>query len=446
MMYFPWVSLIMIVVTATASAEPFKPFECVGEMDINSTEAALKSTLFCSTSYNPRYRPVKYQQDRLAMYIGAEVINVERTRHDETKLEVTLELLMQWYDAFLHWNKRSIDNIETINVSEHNLWTPTFAVKSFQKSTRVQSTKQCSNVKCHLSYDGEVIYSVLCTFVVDCYAEPRYWAFDTKICTLRIYSSEYDTNQLSLFHFQRRLSYPSYPLLPYKITSFQMATVNSTMSPEFRMDIAIERMIGSHLVVFIMLIMLLVLFNLLTPWIWIMSSARAITCILTVVSHILYMMLLYWYGSMKMKPVLSLAHMLLCSFLLAVFISAWTYYARSQNNRFEPTILQQRGLIHFVCMLRKNRLLSVVLSVGYFNHCSKQIEQLSRDRDEARTDNTGEYSSRVHQVNDTDDTDEHNTGGDQRVIELNLLMQAFDRILFCTMITAYTILFFIYAI
>lgn len=55
-----------------------KPFECVGKGDMNGTEAALKSSLFCNTGYNPRYRPVKYQQDRLAMYIGAEVINVER--------------------------------------------------------------------------------------------------------------------------------------------------------------------------------------------------------------------------------------------------------------------------------------------------------------------------------------------------------------------------------
>lgn len=122
------------------------------------------------------------------------------------------------------------------------------------RSPRIQNTKQCTRVKCHLSYDGEVIYTVLCTFTVDCYTEARYWAFDTKICTLRIYSVEYDTNQLSLFHFQRRLSYPSYSLLPYKITSFQMATVNSTMSPEFRMDIVIERLVGSHLVVFLVLI------------------------------------------------------------------------------------------------------------------------------------------------------------------------------------------------
>ncbi|XP_035773568.1 acetylcholine receptor subunit alpha-type deg-3-like isoform X2 [Anopheles albimanus] len=292
-MYFAWATLIMLVTMVTVSAEPMKLFKCEEESDINSTEAALRSALFCTTSYNPRYRPVKYQQDRLAMYIGAEVINVERTRHEEARLEITLELLMQWYDAFLHWNKRSTHNIETINVSEHNLWTPTFAVKSFQKSTPVQSTKQCSHVKCHLSYDGEVIYTVLCTFLVDCYSEPRYWAFDTKICTLRIYSSEFNTNQLSLFHFQRRLSYPSYPLLPYKVTSFQMATVNSTMSPEFRMDIAIERMVVSHLVVFILLIVLLALINLLTPWIWITSSIRAMTCILTIVSHALYMMLLY---------------------------------------------------------------------------------------------------------------------------------------------------------
>lgn len=190
--------------------------------------------------------------------------------------------------------------------------------------------------------------------------------------------------------------------------------------------------------------LVLVLINLLTPWIWITSSARALTCILTVVSHTLYMMLLYWYGSMKMKPVLTLAHLLLCSFLLAVFLSSWTYYARSQTNRPRPNILQQRGLIHFVCLLRKNRLLSMFLSIGYFNH-SKQIEELPCEWDEIRAYNTGKYSSSVHQVDDTGDP-QSNTDGDQWRMDLNLLIQAFDRILFCSVLTAYIILFFVYAI
>uniref|UniRef100_A0A8W7NZY5 Neurotransmitter-gated ion-channel ligand-binding domain-containing protein n=1 Tax=Anopheles coluzzii TaxID=1518534 RepID=A0A8W7NZY5_ANOCL len=379
------VVLLLSGLTAIAAGELPKPFVCAAQMEINSTEAALKNALFCGTSYNPRYRPVKYQQDRLAMYIGAEVINVEKVRNYDSRLEITLELLMQWYDAFLHWNKRTSGNIETINVAEQDLWTPTFAAKSFQRSPRIQNTKQCTRVKCHLSYDGEVIYTVLCTFTVDCYTEARYWAFDTKICTLRIYSVEYDTNQLSLFHFQRRLSYPSYSLLPYKITSFQMATVNSTMSPEFRMDIVIERLVGSHLVVFLVLIVMFCFLNLFSLWFSIDTSARTIAVVLGTVMQGMFLVILYWYGMVKMKPVITLAHLLLGSFGLGVIAFGWTYYARGQ-------ITSRKGCTE--CPLA--------------------------DDDTASTTN--------------DDSD----------VTWQDMVQPVDRILFCAMLTMYLLMFIVY--
>ncbi|XP_053673908.1 proton-gated ion channel subunit pbo-6-like [Anopheles nili] len=414
-------------------AELPKPFVCVTQMEINSTEGALKNALFCGTGYNPRYRPVKYQQDRLAMYIGAEVRNVEKVREDDAKLEVTLELLMQWYDAFLHWNKRTSGNIETINVSEHDLWTPTFAAKSFQKTPRIQSTKQCSRVKSHLSYDGEVIYTLLCTFTVDCYKEARYWAFDTKICTLRIFSLEYDTNQLSLFHFQRRLSYPSYPLLPYKITSFQMATVNSTMSPEFRMDIVIERLIGSHLVVFLVLIVIFCLLNLLSLWLEIGSSARSIMVILSIVMQSLYMIILYWYGLVKMEPALGLAHLLLGTVCFGSIAFGWTYYARGQirpTNRFAQC---PRSVAQFVGFLMKNRPLSSYLSIGYLNESSKKDTLREWENAQMATD-----TERQH------DEDTDTAANDEIEVNWKQVAQPLDRILFCIMLTAYVLMFVIY--
>uniref|UniRef100_A0AAG5D580 Neurotransmitter-gated ion-channel ligand-binding domain-containing protein n=1 Tax=Anopheles atroparvus TaxID=41427 RepID=A0AAG5D580_ANOAO len=432
--------LVLLVGVSMVVAEHTKPFLCVTQMQINSTEAALKSALFCGTSYNPRYRPVKYQQDRLAMYIGAEVINVERVQKDDSKVEITLELLMQWYDAFLHWNKRTSNNIETINVSEHNLWTPTFAAKSFHKSPRVQSTKQCSRIKCHLSYDGEVIYTVLCTFVVDCYSEARYWAFETKICTLRIYSVEYDTNQLSLFHFQRRLSYPSYPLLPYKITSFQMATVNSTMSPEFRMDIVIERLIGSHLVVFLALIVAFSLMNLFSLWLRMDSNARSVTIAVGSVMQSLYLIILYWYGAVKMKPVLALAHLLLGTYLFGAVAFGWTYYARTQirnraGARCPPAVAQLIGL------LRKSRPLRSFLSIGYLNESAKQ-GKLSNEWEDAQVD-TEETQRRDE---DAQAADTHSSSDGECVrVEWQEVVQPIDRVLFCAMLTAYLIMFAVYA-
>uniref|UniRef100_A0A3F2YVH8 Neurotransmitter-gated ion-channel ligand-binding domain-containing protein n=1 Tax=Anopheles culicifacies TaxID=139723 RepID=A0A3F2YVH8_9DIPT len=434
-------TIVVIVGLAVVIMEHPKPFLCVDQMEINSTAGALKNALFCGTSYNPRYRPVKYQQDRLAMYIGAEVINVEKVRNDDTKLEITLELLMQWYDAFLHWNKRSSGNIETINLSEQDLWTPTFAAKSFQKSPRIQSTKQCSRVKCHLSYDGEVIYTVLCTFTVDCYTEPRYWAFDTKICTLRIYSVEYDTNQLSLFHFQRRLSYPSYPLLPYKITSFQMATVNSTMSPEFRMDIVIERLIGSHLVVFLVLIVILCLLNLFSLWFNINSSARTLTVVLGTVMQSLFLVILYWYGIVKMKPVISLAHLLLGSFSFGAIACGWTYFMRSQMRPRTRFIHCPGTVAQTIGFLRKNRPLASFLSIGYLNGSSK-AEKLSNDWDDTQADQHIQSSDACERQQDDDTTSSGNE--EECEVKWQEVVQPLDRILFCAMLTAYLLMFIVY--
>ncbi|XP_041778055.1 uncharacterized protein LOC121602401 [Anopheles merus] len=436
---FSTVVLLLSGLTAIAAGELPKPFVCAAQMEINSTEAALKNALFCGTSYNPRYRPVKYQQDRLAMYIGAEVINVEKVRNYDSRLEITLELLMQWYDAFLHWNKRTSGNIETINVAEQDLWTPTFAAKSFQRSPRIQNTKQCTRVKCHLSYDGEVIYTVLCTFTVDCYTEARYWAFDTKICTLRIYSVEYDTNQLSLFHFQRRLSYPSYSLLPYKITSFQMATVNSTMSPEFRMDIVIERLVGSHLVVFLVLIVMFCFLNLFSLWFSIHTSARTIAVVLGTVMQGMFLVILYWYGMVKMKPVITLAHLLLGSFGLGVIAFGWTYYARGQITSRKGCTECPLAVIQTISCLRKNRPLTSFLSIGYLNGSIKK-DTLSPEWE----DNLPEANRQTPVRNLPQDDDTASTTNDDSDVTWQDMVQPVDRILFCAMLTMYLLMFIVY--
>uniref|UniRef100_A0A182JVU2 Neurotransmitter-gated ion-channel ligand-binding domain-containing protein n=1 Tax=Anopheles christyi TaxID=43041 RepID=A0A182JVU2_9DIPT len=345
----------------------------------------------------------------------------------------------QWYDAFLHWNKRTSGNIETINVAEQDLWTPTFAAKSFQRSPRIQNTKQCSRVKCHLSYDGEVIYTVLCTFTIDCYTEARYWAFDTKICTLRIYSVEYDTNQLSLFHFQRRLSYPSYPLLPYKITSFQMATVNSTMSPEFRMDIVIERLVGSHLVVFLVLIVLFSLLNLFSLWFSIDTSARTITVVLGTVVQGMFLVILYWYGMVKMKPVITLAHLLLGSFVLGAIAFGWTYYARGQIRTRKGCAQCQPAVIQTISFLRKNRPLTSFLSIGYLNGSIKNNTLASEWEDNLPDPNTQAQARNLQQ--DDDMTSTTNDDGD---VTWQDVVQPMDRILFCVMLTIYLLMFILY--
>uniref|UniRef100_A0A182N8P5 Neurotransmitter-gated ion-channel ligand-binding domain-containing protein n=1 Tax=Anopheles dirus TaxID=7168 RepID=A0A182N8P5_9DIPT len=443
--------LVLLPIFLAGTAELVQQFHCVPQMELNSTEEALKNALFCGTSYNPSYRPVKYQQDRLAMYIGAEVINVAKVRGDDSKLELTLELLMQWYDAFLHWNKRTSGNIETINVSEHNLWTPLFAAKSFHKSSHIQSTKRCTRVKSHLSYDGEVIYTLLCTFTVDCYSEARYWAFDTKICTLRIYSVKYDTNQLSLFHFQRRLSYPSYPLLPYKITSFQMATVNSTMRPEFRMDIVIERLIGSHLVVFLVLIVIFCLVNLVSLWCSVDSSSRTITIVLGTVMQCLFLVILYWYGLVKMKPVIALAHLLLGTFTFGAIAFGWTYYVRGQIRAKKGFAHCPRTVARMIGVLRKNRPLALFLSIGYMNETSR-TSKLAHDweDDTAAVDRNVQSDGRIRRLQDEEmNCSAHEEEDDEEVehecdVKWTEAVQPLDRIIFCSMLTAYLLMFTVY--
>lgn len=68
------------------SEGPAAPFDCASEVNGNTTtEEALKNALLCGTGYNTHQRPVKNQQDRVAMYIGADVMNVELVGSANTK-------------------------------------------------------------------------------------------------------------------------------------------------------------------------------------------------------------------------------------------------------------------------------------------------------------------------------------------------------------------------
>lgn len=300
------VSALLIGWSNSVFGGPVAPLDCTNESDGNSTEETLKTALLCGTGYNTRQRPVKNQQDRVAMYIGADVMNVELIHNSFSVLEITVEVSMQWYDAYLHWNRKAQNGIQTLSVSEQDIWTPKLAAKSLSKSS-VQGINHCFQVKCHLSSDGEVMYSMMCTFTVDCLENSQHWAFETKDCPLRIFTPEYDINQLSLFHFQRRLSYSVAGVLPYKITSFQMAIVNNSVSPEFRMDIVVERMVGPHLVVFLILILLLMSLNLMITWFRIDTTIRAVLSISSLALHLVYTIILFWYAVTKMEPASGMA-------------------------------------------------------------------------------------------------------------------------------------------
>uniref|UniRef100_A0A182QW63 Calcineurin-like phosphoesterase domain-containing protein n=1 Tax=Anopheles farauti TaxID=69004 RepID=A0A182QW63_9DIPT len=324
------------------------------------------------------------------------------------------------------------------------LRSPHFAIR---RSAHIQSTKQCKRVKSHLSYDGEVIYTVLCTFSVDCYHEARYWAFDTRICTLRIYSVEYDTNQLSLFHFQRRLSYPSYPLLPYKITSFQMATVNSTMSPEFRMDIVIERLIGSHLVVFLVLILIFCLLNLISLWFSVESSGRTITIVLGTVMQCVFLVILYWYGVVKMKPVIALAHLLLGTFTFGAIAFGWTYYVRGHIRTKNGFVARcPRTVARMIGFLRKNRPLALFLAIGYLDETSKSSKFAHGWEDTAAVDRNVQppHCLEDDEMNCTAHEEQEDEEENESDVKWTDAVQPIDRIIFCSMLTAYLLMFTVY--
>ncbi|XP_062551145.1 neuronal acetylcholine receptor subunit alpha-4-like [Armigeres subalbatus] len=432
------VSILLIGCSSGVFSGPTATFDCENEIEGNITaEEALKSALLCGTGYNAQHRPVKNQQDRVAMYIGADVMNVELIHNSLATLEITVEISMQWYDAYLHWNKKAQNNIQTVPVSEQDIWTPKLAAKSLTKST-VQNIDHCFHVKCHLSSDGEVMYSMLCTFTVDCLDSSRHWAFETKDCPLRIFTPEYDINQLSLFHFQRRLSYSVAGVLPYKITSFQMAIVNNSVSPEFRMDIVVERMVGPHLVVFLLLILVLMSLNLVITWFKIDTTVRAVLSITSLALHVIYTVILYWYATTKMHPASCLANTLVGSLIISILLFGEFVYSMNmskQNSMGVPHILQRCYL-----SVTKITLLKTFLKLSYININDQLVKPTKRISSAGFSNHVDhiESTSRDTTINEQTDSDDGET--DPAKLKWNVFVQPFDRLIFCGIVIAYVIM------
>ncbi|XP_021700588.1 neuronal acetylcholine receptor subunit alpha-4 isoform X2 [Aedes aegypti] len=433
------VSILVIVSSKGVFSGPAAPFDCASEVNGNTTtEEALKNALLCGTGYNTHQRPVKNQQDRVAMYIGADVMNVELIHNSFAKLEITVEISMQWYDAYLHWNKKAQNNIQTLSVSEKDIWTPILSAKSLSKSP-VQKVDHCYQVKCHLSSDGEVMYSMLCTFTVDCLDNSLHWAFETKDCPLRIFTPEYDINQLSLFHFQRRLSYSVAGVLPYKITSFQMAIVNNSVSPEFRMDIVVERMVGPHLVVFFILILILMTLNLMITWFRIDTTVRAVTSITSLALHAIYTVILYWYANTKMHPASCLANILLGSLIITIILIGVLVY--SMNITKQSSMGVPHALQKCYQSVTKIAILKAFLKLGYLN-INDQLIKPSKKSSSAgfsnHVDHIESTSKDTAIIEQTEDSEEGDV--DPTKLKWNVLIQPFDRIIFCGIAIAYALM------
>lgn len=371
------------------------------------------------------------------MYIGADVMNVELIHNSFAKLEITVEISMQWYDAYLHWNKKAQNNIQTLSISERDIWTPKLSAKSLSKSP-VQKIDHCYQVKCHLSSDGEVMYSMLCTFTVDCLDNSLHWAFETKDCPLRMFTPEYDINQLSLFHFQRRLSYSVAGVLPYKITSFQMAIVNNSVSPEFRMDIVVERMVGPHLVVFLILILVLMCLNLLITWFRIDTTVRAVMSMTSLALHVIYTVILYWYASTKMHPASGLANMLLGSLIIAILLIGVLVYSiniTKHSSMGVPHILQK-------CYqsVTKTTVFKAFLKLSYFNIGGQLIKSSKKSSSEGLSNHVDQIESTSRDTTIIEQADSDQAEVDPAKLKWNVFIQPFDRIIFCGIAVAYVLM------
>ncbi|XP_065088993.1 acetylcholine receptor subunit beta-like isoform X2 [Ochlerotatus camptorhynchus] len=416
---------------------PVAPLDCMNESNGNSTEEALKNALLCGTGYNTHQRPVKNQQDRVAMYIGADVMNVELIHNTFAKLEITVEVSMQWYDAYLHWNRKAQNGIQTLSVSDQDIWTPKLAAKSLSKS-RVQDIDHCFQVKCHLSSDGEVMYSMLCTFTVDCLENSQHWAFETKDCPLRIFTPEYDINQVSLFHFQRRLSYSVAGVLPYKITSFQMAIVNNSVSPEFRMDIVVERMVGPHLVVFLILILLLMSLNLMITWFRIDTTVRAVLSIASLALHVVYTIILFWYASTKMEPASGLAKLVLGSLIIALLLMGELVYSINiikHKSIDVPHVLQ---VVHQT--VSKMAMIRVFVKLGYISFNGQLIKSTTEPSMEQFSNHVDEMEPSTKDTATIEHVDSDEEEVDPAKLKWNVFVQPFDRLIFCGIATAYILM------
>ncbi|XP_055596122.1 neuronal acetylcholine receptor subunit alpha-4-like [Uranotaenia lowii] len=431
---------------ANGSAEKFN---CANGGKDNATDHVLKNALLCGTGYNPQQRPVKSQQDRLAMYIGADIRNVELVHNSQIKLEVAVELSMQWYDVYLHWNKVEHENVHTVKVSTEDIWTPKLTAKSLRKKPVQNTDNHCLKHNCHLSSDGEVIYTMLCTFQLDCLDSSHHWAFDTRACPLRIFTSGYDINKLSLFHFQRRLSYSVAGVLPYKITSFQMAIVNNTVIPEFRMDIVVERMVGPHLVVFLVIIIFLMILNLMITWFRVNTTLRAVLTITSLGVHVVYTVILYWYSINKMEPAFGLANLLMGSLIISIFLATvFTYSERMAKRDSTTTVPRILKTMHH--LLNKNPKLKLLTHIGYINLDNVSLESSSEpvakntpvNHHHLEADSHSELP--IETVESSADSDSEEV--DPSNLEWNVFLLPFDRIVFYAMVTIYALMLFIWFI
>ncbi|XP_039436568.1 neuronal acetylcholine receptor subunit alpha-4-like [Culex pipiens pallens] len=448
--WIPLTSLAAVVVLLLASCPEAvsgvtSRFDCDNGNKGNATEIALKSALLCGTGYSPRQRPVKNVQDRVAMYIGADVMNVELIKNSNVKLEVTVELSMQWYDAYLHWNKKEHDKIHTLTVSDEDIWTPKLSAKSLFKS-RVQGLGSCYQTKCHLSSDGEVIYSMVCTFEIDCLDDSGHWAFETKGCPLRIFTPEYDINQLSLFHFQRRLSYSVAGVMPYKIISFQMAIVNNTVNPEFRMDIVVERMIGPHLVVFLVFIIVLIALNLLITWFRVDTSVRGVMTVTSLALHVVYTAILFWYTNTKMEPALGMANLMLGSLLITAGLAGQLAYSSKMAKKESisaPRILQ---LIHRT--ITKNAAVKPFVKLSYISWDNPLVKPTTEPVETGMTNHVAASVTQSdpqdtienNEISDDDEEDDVGEETDPAKLQWAVFMQPFDRIAFCGIAIVYVVM------
>lgn len=178
-------------------------------------------------------------------------------------------------------------------------------------------------------------------------------------------------------------------------------------------------------------------------WFRIDTTVRAVMNLTSLALHLAYTLILYWYSKTKMERAFGLANLLLGSSVITVFLVSELVYSEKVYKREAMRV--PRLLQTFHQTIRKNVTIRPFVQIGYINFDNYLMKATTEPAEAAMSnhiDRAGDSSMTTAStiIEHADSDEEVNLSQ----INWSDFVQPFDRIIFCGIFTAYSLMLLVF--
>lgn len=221
----------------------------------------LLTKLFKTNNYNKQVRPSLNQSKPLRVDLDLFLVAINGIDEVTQKLTTTGFLDIYWTDEYLTWNPADYGKVNTIYVSQNDIWKPDISLQNgFKKLNELGS----GFIKVIISNDGSLRWSPFEVFETKCEIDITNFPFDVQTCDIVFVVWSYSTSEIKISKGSKGINFYQFKGNGEWEVVSTSATVEAKGETQVQFSLKIRRIPTFYLINVVAPVILLAILNVFT--------------------------------------------------------------------------------------------------------------------------------------------------------------------------------------